>query len=294
MAVRSGRLAHVQVPSSIGKLGGAFEATGDSLLDTVAVFEDWLADLSLLDEPQVSTAEGTLPGTPEEVIANALIGAEESLANVRSPLDAEIWGSETLGLLTLPGIDLAEAADLVADLIVPMAQSAGTPTALAMLVALGGVGGGPRLPSAAGDARRCLAEAGVPVPVWAQSLGTPAIGPCWVYGDCFGEQVSVTVTFAYGRKLHALCVLIDNNLGGGVKDSYINVRVPTLRRRMFEMAGDESSTFCEEVTPEYAADRLHAAMAELECPQLPDQLRSVTMRRALLHSRVRLMHGSLS
>jgi hypothetical protein len=87
---------------------------------------------------------------------------------------------------------------------------------------------------------------------------------------------------------------IDNNLGGGVKDSYINVRAPTRRRRMFEMAGDESSTFCEEVTPEYAADRLHAAMAELECPQLPDQLRSVTMSRALLHSRVRLMHGSLS
>ncbi|MHB8246146.1 MAG: hypothetical protein ACYDGN_12490 [Acidimicrobiales bacterium] len=98
---------------------------------------------------------------------------------------------------------------------------------------------GPRLSSAAALARRHLVEAGVVEPPWAESLGAPRLGECWVYGDDFGDQESLVLTFAYGRKKDAVCVLIDHNLGGGVKDAYVSVRVPTLRQQMFEAAEDD-------------------------------------------------------
>jgi len=228
------------------------------LMAPFATVEDGLFESGLLDELLAGIKAGTLPTTAEDAFSDVLAEAEANLAAVRSPLDAELWGTEMLGILTSSGFDLPATEDFVAEAIVPMAEEAGTPTALAMLVVLSGIGG-PSLSGAAAGARRRLVGRGVPEPAWSEKIGAPAVRACWVYGDDFGEQESVTVTFAYGHKRHGLCVLIDHNLGGGVKDSYVAGRVPTLRRQMFDMASDDPVTSCEEVTPAEAAGRLESS-----------------------------------
>jgi hypothetical protein len=284
---RRRRRAPAQVSLRVGT--PATRATvGATLPASPAAVEDWLAESGLLDELLAGLEQGTLASAAEEAFSNVLAEAEAYLATVRSALDAEMWGSEMLGIVTSSGFDLSAAEDFVADAIVPMAEEAGTPPALAMLVVLGGIAG-PRLSSTAAVSRRRPIERGVPEPAWAEGIGAPTVGPCWVYGDVFGGQESVTATFAYGRARHALCVLIDHNLGGGVKDSYVVGRVPTLRRRMFDMASDDGATFCEEVAAADAAHSLRQAMACPECPWLSDQVEDVARTRALLRSRVALM-----
>ncbi len=253
--------------------------------------EDWLAEWGVLEQVDFAGAQGVLP-TPEEAFGEVLAGAEAILATVRSPLDAEMWGSEMLGILALPPLPPAAAEDLVAEAIVPMAETAATPTALAMLIVLGSLGG-PRLSGAATAARQRVVEHGVPEPRWAERVGSPTVGPCWVYGDAFGDQESVTTTFSYGRKRHGLCVLIDHDLGGGLKDCYVVARVPMLRRQMFDMASDDPVSFCEEVSAADATGRLREAMDAPECPWLPDQVEDVARTRALLRSRLALMCASV-
>jgi len=262
-----------------------------SMSEVLDEFELYLTGSPFFDELIASVGAKTLPSTPEEVYAQVLAEAEESLATVDTPLDAELWGSEMLGILGLPGLAESVVEGVIADAIVPTALSAATPTALAILVVLS-VLGSPRLSELAGAARRELLEAEVPEPAWAVGLGSPKVGPCWVSGDYFGEQESVAATFAYGRKRHALCVLIDYNLGGGIKDAYVSGKVPTLRRGMFELAQDNPITFCEEITPADAASRLREARRAPECPRLPDQVEDVTRTRALLRSRLELMLSS--
>jgi len=255
---------------------------------TLAELEGYLTESGFLDE-LCSVAEGMLPGTPEEAFSEILAEAEANLASVSSPLDAELWGSEMLAIAGLGGIDLAAAEDLVTEAIVPMAESAGTEPALAMLVVMAHVGG-PRLATAAQAARLRMVPLGIPEPVWAKGLGAPTVGPCWLYADYFGEQESVTLTFAYGRKRHALCVLIDHSLGGGVKDAYLCDRVAGLRQQMSRVAEHDLS-YLEDVTPEDAAARLGRAVAAPECPRLPDQVEDVARTRALLRSRLGLISG---
>ncbi|ONI92386.1 hypothetical protein ALI22I_04410 [Saccharothrix sp. ALI-22-I] len=51
-----------------------------------------------------------------------------------------------------------------------------------------------------------------------RTIGRPRVGACFGYADTFGSQEGVALTFTYGRKSHALVLLIDYDLGGGVKD----------------------------------------------------------------------------
>ena len=145
--------APAPLPLRAGTTSGAAAAGGATLLTPLAAVEEWLADTGFLEEVLAGIEDGMVPGTPEEAFNHVLAEAEANLATVRSPLDAEMWGSEMLGVLTSSGFDLCAAEDFVAEAIVPMAEDAGTPTALAMLVVLSGIGG-PRLSGVAAGARR--------------------------------------------------------------------------------------------------------------------------------------------
>ena len=54
------------------------------------------------------------------------------------------------------------------------------------------------------------------------------------YHDVFGEQESVGAVFDYNNRDHAMMVLIDHSLGGGVKDGWLAAgrRARCLRDRM--------------------------------------------------------------
>lgn len=288
-------MAHRAHVRTLGDLAPTAEADGPSmdapaLVGTLAVVDDWLDGLGLLDMAH-SVLAGICPGTPEEILDHVLAESETILAGVRGPLDAEVWGSEILGMITVSGLEPAALDDLMAQTVVPMVEASGSPTALAMVVVLEALGGD-RLRRAATEARRHLVAAGISEPDWAEGLGAPRLGPCWVYRDAFGDQESMALTFAYGRKRHALCVLVDHELGGGVKDAYVTEHVPTLRKHMFEMAEDDPIAWCDELASVDVAPRLGEALAAPECPAAFDQIESVTATRALLHSRVRLMLGS--
>jgi hypothetical protein len=264
-------------PGGTNPLPGSGTASGD-WMDGSEVIGDLLADLPV----------DTVLGAFDAAITQVLAEAESHFASVKSALDAEIWGSEMLGFLSMPGTDPSDAEDFVSDVIVPLVEDSGTESALALTVVLEELGGD-HLSGVAAAARKRLVERGVPGPAWSEVLGVPKVGQCWVSEDVFGDQSSVTATFSYGRRKHALCVLIDHSLGGGVKDSYVHSRVPALRKQTFEMAEDDQVTWCEDVTTADAADRLRQAIESPECPMMPDQIECVTATRALLRSRVGLM-----
>ena len=136
---------------------------------------------SLFDDPELEAVFAR--ASPADTIAAVLTEARIVLADVDSPLDAELWGSDIVAAL---GSGAGQA-----DAIVPAAEQSGTPEALATLRVLGAVGAPqlreprPRRPT--GSRRQGIAE-----PAWAGSIGAPVPGDGWRYGDAFGQQEAVT------------------------------------------------------------------------------------------------------
>jgi hypothetical protein len=271
----------------------------DSVLTSsleAVVLEDFLLECMEGIEPEEAErlfGEATAGTSPEEAFAGFLAAAEKIVPSLKSPLDAEMWGSELLGMLRLLGFDPEEVEELVARVVVPMAEAASTPAALAILVVLASLGG-TELARTAQAARQKLVSDGVAEPGWAAGLGTPTIGRCWAYGDVFGEQESVFATFRYGRSEHLLSVLVDHGLGGGVKDSYVGRQPKRLYRQLTEMASDDPVTFVEDLDVAEAATKLREALAAPSCPRAPDQVRDSTFTAALLRSRVALMSARVA
>ncbi len=263
-------------------------------------------DASVLGDLLLEYTEGVAPevaerlldeffagANPQAALEGFLAEADDVVGSLETPLDAEMWGSELLGMLRLMGIDTHEVDEVVASAIVPMAEDAGTRAALALLVVLSTVGG-PKSARAAKAARQKLSAAGLPEPAWATGLATPTVGRCWEYRDVFGEQESIYATFRYGRSEHALCVLIDHGLGGGVKDSYVTTHVRRLRRQMTELASDDPVMVMGELDVTEAVSKLREALAAPPCPRAPDQIRDSALTAALVHSRVAHMSASVA
>ncbi len=214
--------------------------------------------------------------------------ARQVLAQLRRPIDAELWGSDLLGALGGhgPGGEPGVMAELAASLV-PAAEQSATPEALALLRVLGAVGA-PELGAVAAEAADRVTAGGVTDPAWAAVIGTPEVGRCWHYGDVGGQQESVTVTFGYGPAEHALSVLIDHGRGGKIKDAWVDDAAGLLDKTWLAAQDDPLVVF-EEIRPDDARQRLTRAVAAGECPAKPDEADDLTAHRALLHARVRYM-----
>lgn len=270
------------------------QSTSARSAETV-VLEDFLLDCLEGVEPEVAERlldESVIGMSPEEAFDGFLTAAEKILPSLKSPLDAEMWGSELLGMFRLMGVDPEAVDELVAQMIIPASEAAATPAALALLTVLSSLGG-PEAARAAHAARQTLVASGIPAPAWAPQLGMPTVGRCWVYGDVFGEQESIFATFRYGRSEHVLSVLVDHSLGGGVKDSYVATQVKKLRRQIAEIASDDPTMLIEDVDATEAASKLRVALAAPPCPRAPDQIRDSNFSAALVRSRVACMSAGL-
>jgi len=226
--------------------------------------------------------------SPADSVAEMLAGWKPLLKRGRGSFDAELAGYEFLGLMGVAGPDPDQIPEVLTGLI-EQAELHGGPEALVMLRVLAVVGPPTVGPVAARAADR-LAEAGVTDPGWVAGLGQPVVGACFGYGDTFGEQESVTVTFSYGRKRHAVSVLIDHVLGGGVKDCWASdapERVRAQCRRMAER--DPVMMIYREYTPAAARAILDKALAAEPCPVEPDQVDDVGDYLDLVRARVALM-----
>jgi hypothetical protein len=241
------------------------------------------------DEPPVDpdVARIFAPVAVEDTVAGVLAEATSILGQLDDPVDAELWGSDLIGALAASAAGQASLMDALTGSLVPAAEAASTPESLALLRVLAAVGSS-ALRAAAGQAAARVAARGVSDPPWAATLGSPRVGECWHYADVGGRQESLTMTFSYGARPHAVCVLIDHGRGGKITDAWV-VKAPGLRAETEQAARDDPLVVFEMIAAAEAGRKLKAAIGAGECPGQPDQVDDVVAHRALLRARLELL-----
>jgi hypothetical protein len=232
-------------------------------------------------------AEFFAPLPPAQAFRVVLTEAHDVLPQVREPIDAELWGSDMIGALSRSAADEAAAMRDLTTALVPAAEEAATPEALALLRIFAAIGS-PGLRAAAAQAADRVAALGVAEQPWVAEIGMPKVADCWHYGDVGGRQESVTMTFAYGAKKHALSVLIDHGRGGKIKDVWV-ADAAGLLDKTFLAAGTDPLVVFEELDPADAHGRLERAITAGEFPEQPDQRDDIAAHRALLYARMSLL-----
>ena len=227
------------------------------------------------------------PVAVEETFAGVLTEARQVLGLLDDPVDAELWGSDLIGALASSAAGLSSLMDTLTGSLVPAAEAASTPEALALLRVFAAVGS-PALRSAARQAAARVRAQDVADPPWAGTVGAPQVRDCWHYADVGGRQESLTMTFAYGDKQHAVCVLIDHGRGGKITDTWV-AKGTGLRAATEKAAGDDPLVVFETLSAADARLRLERAIGAGECPQQPDQVDGVVAHRALLRARLDLL-----
>ncbi len=204
-------------------------------------------------------------------------------------LEAEICGSQFIAELRRAAPPNLDVADVLRDIITGFAEHR-RPEALAMMRALSAVGPA-NLRVMAENAAAKMVRAGLADAPWAAGLGFPSPGRCFGYTDIYGEQRSMVITFRYGRKAHALVVLIDYLLGGGIKDCYVVDYTESLRTQYQKLGGDPDIVFSDLEAAEAQAILIQALSHE-PCPVAPDQVEDVEDCLDLLRGRVALLPGA--
>jgi hypothetical protein len=237
------------------------------------------------DEPDI--ADLFAPIEPSRAFGVVLSEAQQVLPHVREPVDAELWGSDMIGALSASAADTDDVMTELAVSLVPAAEQAATPEALALLRIFAAIGS-PGLRTSSAQAAERVIERGVPDPDWAAMIGAPAVGECWHYSDVAGRQESVTMSFGYGSSEHALSVLIDHGRGGGIKDAWVGDAAGLLDKTWLAVQNDPTMVF-EAIDAADARGRLERAISAGECPEKPDEADDLTAHRALLHARMRFL-----
>jgi len=220
----------------------------------------------------------------EGAVLGVLAEAGAVLGGLDDPVDAELWGSDVIGALTAAANDEVRAMEAVARSLVPAAEEAATPQALAMLRVFAVIGAA-SLRATAGQAAARLAASGIPDAAWATVIGAPRVGDCWHYADVGGRQESLTLSFAYGDKEHGVSVLIDHGRGGKIKDAWVAKGPDLLLAAEVSTGGDPLVVFDMLATAQ-ARNRLEQALTAGECPEQSDQADDITAHRALLRARL--------
>ena len=227
------------------------------------------------------------PVAVEDTFVGVLAEATSILGRIDDPVDAELWGSDLIGALSASAAGQASLMDALTGSLVPAAELASTPESLALLRVFAAVGS-PALRAAAGQAAARLSARGLPDPPWAATLGSPRVGECWHYADVGGRQESLTMTFSYGDRQHAVCVLVDHGRGGKIRDTWV-AKAAGLRAETEEAARDDPLVVFEMIDATHAGRRLKQAVAAGEGPEQPDQVDDVVAHRALLRARFDLL-----
>jgi hypothetical protein len=241
------------------------------------------------DEPPADpdVARIFAPVSVEDTVAGVLSEAASILGQIDDPVDAELWGSDLIGALASSAAGQASLTDILTGSLVPAAEAAPAPGSLALLRVLATLGPAGLRPAAGRAADRVCAR-GVADPPWAAALGSPQVGDCWHYADVGGRQESLTMTFSYGGRPHALSVLIDHGRGGKIRDAWV-AKTAGLRAETEQAARADPMVVFETIDAADAGRRLQRAIGAGECPEQPDQVDDVVAHRAMLHARLELL-----
>jgi hypothetical protein len=229
--------------------------------------------------------DGILP-SPEESLTDLLENWKPLLRRGCDSFTAELTGIEFLAMLR----ELASYPEQVPELLeslIAQAETTGSEEGLAMVRVLAAVGPEELRGSAAAAGDRMVGR-GLRDRPWASGLGKPAIVDCFGYGDEFGAQTALAMTFAYRGRAHAMAVLIDNELGGGVKDCWPSDS-PDQVREGYRDAARRAGLSLQEHHPAAAREILERALAAPACPVEQDQIEDVGTYLDLLRQRTLLL-----
>jgi hypothetical protein len=219
-----------------------------------------------------------------------MLRAFRPLAKVTDPLEVEMFASELVGAWWQrlpPGEDPETVFGLGA---VEHAARAGTPVALALLRALAVVGVTAEQREAASVAAAALAAGGVAEPPWAAEIGRVRFVECWRLADVYGDQASLLMVFAYGRRRHGLVALVDfNHLGGWVKDLFVTAEPARTLRELRKAALSEPLTTLDQVDLAVARRLLEDGLAATDATWQPEVSQELREYRALALARCRAM-----
>src|ERR1700751_702848 len=112
------------------------------------------------------------PVAVDEPFGGVLTEARQVLGDLHDPVDAELWGSDLIGALASSAVSQASLMNTLTGSLVPAAETASTPEALALLRVFAAVGS-PALRAAAGQAAARLRDHGVAAPAPARRNGGP-------------------------------------------------------------------------------------------------------------------------
>jgi hypothetical protein len=233
----------------------------------------------------------------EDLLANLGEAMAPVLARRGDPFLAEAVALDLLALLRAyvpAGEAFTDSPAYAAKVIelIGFAEKEATPAALALLRTIA-VHGPQETRSAATAAADGLVAGGLSELPFTEVLGRPTPHECFSYGDDFGAQESIALTFTYGRKKHAVCVLIDYDLGGGVKDCWITEKATDIKKRYRSM-GDSGIAFYEDLSLADGLTKLQAALASDPCPEQVDQIRDTEAYLPILRQRVALVAESVA
>ncbi len=235
----------------------------------------------------VRAARETIP--PE--LLSMMLSAGKDMLRGDGPLEAEEIASALLGVWW--GHDLIDAAveEVLGEALVAEAGRRRSAESLTLLTALASVSGG-RLAIKAATAAQALDQVGVTGPAWLDQLGRAEPVTAYRGWDVSGDAFSVTCLFAYdGEEPHAVCVLVDRNLGGLAKDAWATDAGQEVVDRYQQEAAASDLMTMEEVDPALARELVEDAFevtdrALRHDPPISDELRSF---RAQVLARMRLL-----
>ncbi len=226
-----------------------------------------------------------LDGSPQETLDGILAGWRPLLKRGTSALDAELSGAEFLRIFETT-VGEGDPADPLAQLITDAAAT-GAREALAMTRVLSFLGPLPVQRAATAAAHRLAASGAKDMP-WVRSLGRPEWVSAFGFADPLGSQESLAIEFRYGKRSHACVLLIDHDLGGGVKDCWFTDEVPRIRAQ-FQLAANDVRKALSGYTAQRAATILQAALAAPPCPADEEQIEDVGTYLRLVRSRLLLL-----
>jgi hypothetical protein len=201
-------------------------------------------------------------------------------------LDAELCGASFIGELRRASPPDANMSDVLRNVLDHVIEY-DTPEALAMARIMAVIGP-PDIRAIAADRANRMALSGRTDMPWTVGLGMPQLGPCFGYGDIYGAQLSTVLVFSYAGKRHALIVLTDYLLGGGIKDCYL-VDYTSKIRDYYRTTGADPDLSYSDLDTVLAREILDEALSKEPCPVNPEQIEHVENHIDLLRARVELL-----
>lgn len=114
---------------------------------------------------------------------------------------------------------------------------------------------------------------------------------CLRYGNVDGSQESLLAGFRYGRTEHAIVVLIDHDLGGGIKDCWVADRPDIARQQIMTTAVLDPLVEVAPIGWVRAERILSAALSLSICAEGDDQVTDTSANVGLLRRRVGILNG---